>query len=576
METSIKEKIDFWLNSNIDTKDKKEIQQLVDNNDEAELTEAFYKDLEFGTGGLRGIMGLGSNRMNKYTIGMATQGLSNYLKKAFPNEPISIAIAYDCRNNSPFFADIAASVFSGNGIKVHIFKEMRPTPELSFAIRYLKCKSGIVLTASHNPKEYNGYKVYWDDGAQIIAPHDKNIIDEVRNIKDFNQINFTKNESLITYLSNELDEAYLNAIQAQSLSIECIKNQKNISIVYSPLHGTGITMMPKMFKKLGFNNINIIEEQAIPDGNFPTVIYPNPEEHEAMTYALNKAKKVNADLVMATDPDADRVGVAVKNLEGEFQLLNGNQTGALIIYYLCKMWQEKGKLNGNQYIVNTIVTTNLINDIATHFDIKCYETLTGFKHIASVIRNLEGKAEFIGGGEESYGYMIGDFVRDKDAISSCSILAEMTAWAKDHGKSLYEILIEIYQQFGLYQESLVTIVKKGRDGADAINQMMVNYRENLPTSINNSKIVKINDFLSQEEKDILSNSIQKINLPNSNVLQFFIEDGSKISIRPSGTEPKIKYYFSLKKTISKNSIIKNEIKELIKKTNSIKEELNIE
>ena len=575
MESSIKEKVDFWLNSNIDADDKKEIQQLVDENNESELTEAFYKDLEFGTGGLRGIMGLGPNRMNKYTIGMATQGLSNYLKKAFPDEQISVAIAFDCRNNSPFFADIVASVFSGNGIKVNIFKELRPTPELSFTIRHLGCKSGVVLTASHNPKEYNGYKAYWDDGAQIVAPHDTNIIEEVRKITDFGQVNFDKDESLITYLGDELDKAYLDAVHAQSLSPECIENQKDISIVYSPIHGTGITMVPPMLKKLGFNNVNVIEEQSTPDGNFPTVVYPNPEEQEAMTYALNKAKEIDADLVMATDPDADRVGIAVKNLEGEFQLLNGNQTGELIVYYLCKMWEEKGKLNGKQYIVNTIVTTNLINDIAAHFKIDCYETLTGFKHIASVIRELEGKGEFIGGGEESYGYMIGDFVRDKDAVASCAILAEMTAWAKDQNKSLYEILIDIYQEFGIYQESLVAIVKKGRDGAETIKQMMVDYRSTPPTTICGSKVIKINDFLSHEEKDMVTGNITKIDLPSSNVLQFFTEDGNKISIRPSGTEPKIKYYFSLKKALAENDNLNDEINKLIEKTNSIKEELNI-
>ncbi len=574
MESNIKEKIDFWLDS-VDATDKEKLQKLVDENNENELAEAFYKDLEFGTGGLRGIMGLGPNRMNKYTIGMATQGLSNYLLKAFPNEPISVAIAYDCRNNSDFFADIVASVFSANGIQVNIFKELRPTPELSFAIRHLKCKSGVVLTASHNPREYNGYKAYWDDGAQIIAPHDSNIIDEVRNITTFNQVNFDKNESLITYLGDEMDEAYLKAVEAQSLSPDCIANQKDISIVYSPIHGTGITMVPRILDNLGFNNVTVIEEQSAPDGNFPTVIYPNPEEEEALTYALNKAKEIDADLVMATDPDADRVGIAVKNLEGEFKLLNGNQTGALIVYYLCKMWEEKGKLNGNQYVVSTIVTTQLISDIAKHFDIKYYETLTGFKHIASVIRALEGKAEFIGGGEESYGYMIGDFVRDKDAVASCAILAEMTAWAKENGKSLYEILIDIYQQFGLYHESLVAIVKKGRDGASEIKQLMVDYRENPPTSLNESKVIKTSDFQLQEERNLITGEVRKIDLPKSNVLQFYTEDGSKISVRPSGTEPKIKYYFSLKKNLNENSNLNEEINTLNKKINTIKGELNI-
>lgn len=575
MDIAVQEKIDFWLQSSIDSSDKKLIQELVDKNDETELTDAFYKDLEFGTGGLRGIMGLGSNRINKYTIGAATQGLSNYLKIAFPNEQISVAVAYDCRNNSSFFADTVASVFSANGIVVHLFKELRPTPQLSFAIRKLKCKSGVVLTASHNPREYNGYKAYWDDGAQIVAPHDTNIINEVRSITDFNQVNFDKDESLIHYLGDEMDEAYLKEAQAQSLSPECIANQKDISIVFSSIHGTGITLVPKILENLGFTNVNIIEEQATPDGDFATVVYPNPEEEEALTYALKKAQDINADLVMATDPDADRVGIAVKNLAGEFQLLNGNQTGALIVYYLCKKWQENNKLNGNQYVVNTIVTTNLINDIAAHFNIDCYETLTGFKHIAGVIRELEGKAEFIGGGEESYGYMIGDFVRDKDAVTSCAILAEMTAWAKDNGKSLYQILGEIYQQFGLYYESLVAITKKGKDGSEAIKQMMVDFRQNPPKNLGSSKVSKIMDYQSSEEIDVSSGSIKKIDLPQSNVLQFFTEEGSKISVRPSGTEPKIKFYFSLKKSAPEIAVLDEEINELVEKTNSIKEELNI-
>jgi phosphoglucomutase len=575
MDIAVQEKIDFWLQSSIDTSDKKLIQELIDQNNNSELTDAFYKDLEFGTGGLRGIMGLGSNRINKYTIGAATQGLSNYLKIAFPNEQISVAVAYDCRNNSSFFADTVASVFSANGITVHLFKELRPTPQLSFAIRKLKCKSGVVLTASHNPREYNGYKAYWDDGAQIVAPHDTNIINEVRGITDFSQINFDKNESLIHYLGDEMDEAYLKEAQAQSLSPECIANQKDISIVFSSIHGTGITLVPKILENLGFTNVNIIEEQATPNGDFPTVVYPNPEEEEALTYAIKKAQSINADLVMATDPDADRVGIAVQNLTGEFLLLNGNQTGALIVYYLCKKWQENNKLNGNQYVVNTIVTTNLINDIAAHFNIDCYETLTGFKHIASVIRELDGKAEFIGGGEESYGYMIGDFVRDKDAVTSCAILAEMTAWAKDNGKSLYQILGEIYQQFGLYYESLVAITKKGKDGSEAIKQMMVDFRKNPPKNLGSSKVSKIMDYQSSEEIDVNTGSIKKIDLPQSNVLQFFTEEGSKISVRPSGTEPKIKFYFSLKKSDPKIAVLDEEINELVEKTNSIKEELNI-
>ena len=574
MDNAIKEKIDFWLNSSISQEDKDNIKELLNSN-EKELIDAFYKDLDFGTGGLRGIMGTGPNRMNKYTVGMATQGLSNYLLSAFPNEEISVAIAHDSRINSRFFAETAAAVFSANGIKVYLFNDLRPTPQLSFAIRHLKCKSGIVLTASHNPKEYNGYKVYWDDGAQIITPHDTNIIQEVRKIKDFNDVRFEKNEALVEILDDSIDTAYLDAVHAQSLSPESIEKHNDISIVYSPIHGTGITMVPQMLEKLGFKNVHIVDEQSSPDGNFPTVVYPNPEEQEAMTLALKKAKEVNADLVMATDPDADRVGIAVKNTEGQFQLLNGNQTGALIVYYLCRKWHENGKLDGNQFIVKTIVTTELIGEIAKKFNITYYDTLTGFKYIAGIIRELEGKETFIGGGEESYGYMIGDFVRDKDAVASCSILAEMTAWAKDQGMSMYELLIEISREFGLYHEQLVSLTKKGKEGAEEINQMMKSFRTTPPETLGGFKIVKIIDYQESIESDFISGIKKDINFPKSNVLQLYTEDGTKISMRPSGTEPKIKFYFSTHKKLIDSKDFETEMQTLAKHINSFKEELHL-
>lgn len=575
MDAYIKDKIDYWMNSDISEKDKEGLAELVNNNDEKELTDAFYKDLEFGTGGLRGIMGIGPNRMNKYTIGMATQGLCNYLKVAFPNEEISVAIAHDSRNNSPLFAEITASVFSANGIKVYLFSELRPTPQLSFAIRHFKCKSGIVITASHNPKEYNGYKAYWDDGAQIIAPHDANIIKEVRKITSFSEVKFEKNPELIQMLDQDIDNAYLDAVQDQSLAPEVIERQKDLSIVFSPIHGTGITMVPEILKRIGFQQVHIVEEQAEPNGNFPTVVYPNPEEQEAMTMALNKAIQVDADLVMATDPDADRVGIAVKNLKGEFQLLNGNQTGSLLIYYLCKTWSERNKLDGKQYVVKTIVTTELIADIAKKFGVKYYDTLTGFKHIAGVIRELEGKEQFIGGGEESYGYMIGDFVRDKDAIASCAMIAEMAAWAKDQGMSLYELLIEISHEFGIYRESLVSLTKKGKDGAEEIVQMMKTFRTDTPATLGKVKVVRVVDYLASTEKNLIDQTSKPITFSKSNVLQLFLEDETKISMRPSGTEPKIKFYFSLNKPLERNQSFDEESKALVEKIEMFKEELDL-
>ncbi len=550
MDKAIKEKANKWLNSNIDQEAKDEINRMLESDDQSELIDSFYKDLEFGTGGLRGIIGIGSSRMNKYTVGAATQGLANYLNACYPDQEISVAIAHDSRIKSDFFAETTASVFSSNGIKVYFFKELRPTPELSFAIRYFGCQSGVVLTASHNPKEYNGYKAYWNDGAQMVPPHDVNVIKEVAKITDFDLIKFNRDESKIIYIGEEVDNAYLDKISELVLSPEAIRNQRDLKIVFSPIHGTGITLVPKILDKIGFKNVHIVKEQAEPDGTFPTVVYPNPEESEAMSLALKEAEKLNADIVMATDPDADRVGIAVKNHHGEFQLLNGNQTGSLIVYYLIRRWKENNKLNGDEFIVKTIVTTDIIHRIAEKYQVDYFDTLTGFKYIAEIIRKLEGQKQFIGGGEESYGYMIGDFVRDKDAIASCMVIAEMTAWAKDQGKSLMDILIEMYVEFGFFKEKLISIVKKGMSGAQEIEKMMIQLRENPPLEIAGAKLVKTIDYQASVEKDLVKGTQTTIDYPKSNVLQFFTADGSKISARPSGTEPKIKFYFSVNDSLN--------------------------
>lgn len=541
----VKDKAQAWLSSPaVDNKSKQQIQEWLDSGSN-ELTEAFYKDLEFGTGGLRGIMGVGSNRMNKYTVGLATQGLANYLKICFPNQQISVAIAHDSRNNSRYFAETTADVFSANGIQVFLFDALRPTPELSFAIRHLGCQSGVVLTASHNPKEYNGYKAYWNDGAQLVPPHDKNVIQEVNKLKGIGEVNFNKNADLIKMVGREVDEAYIERVVALSVSPEAIKAQSDLKIVFTPIHGTGITLVPEVLKRMGFSNIHVVEEQAEPDGNFPTVEYPNPEEAEALSLALQKAKALDADLLMGTDPDADRVGIAIKNDKGEWQLLNGNQTGALLLYYLLEAWKEKGKLNGRQYIVKTIVTTDLIDKMAEQYGVDCYNTLTGFKYIAGVIRELEGKMEFIAGGEESYGYLISDFVRDKDAVASCAMIAEMAAWARNNGQSLYELLQQMYKRFGYYQESLISVTKPGKSGAEEIQQMMVQLRKDPPHEIAGSPLVKLMDYENGTCLMPLDGQVDQLDFPRSNVLQFLTEDGSKISARPSGTEPKIKFYISV-------------------------------
>ncbi len=547
IDPAILKRAQAWLDDkNIDNDTKARINKMIEN-DPSELAESFYCDLEFGTGGLRGIMGDGTNRMNKYTVGMATQGLANYLKKVFAKDnEIRLAIAYDCRNNSSYFSNIVADVLSANGIVVYLFKELRPTPELSFAVRYLHCHSGIMVTASHNPKEYNGYKVYWNDGAQLVPPHDKNVIAEVQKISSIGHVNFVGDPMKINMLDESIDQEFLKISKSYSLAPEVIVPQKDMKIVYTPLHGTGITLVPQGLKNYGFENIHIVKEQAVTDGNFPTVVSPNPEEKAAMKMAMDLAADINADLVLATDPDADRIGVGVKDTDGNYILINGNQTAALLTYYLIKQWEAKGKLTGNEYIVKTIVTSELIGDIARNAGVEYFDVLTGFKWIAEVIRNLEGKKTFIGGGEESYGFMIGDFVRDKDAVTACSIFAECAAWAASKGKSLYELLLDIYLEYGLYKENLVNVVKKGMSGQAEIKAMMEGFRANPPKEIAGSKVKLMNDFKVSQATDITTGKITTIDLSKSDVLQFFLEDGSKISMRPSGTEPKIKFYFSVR------------------------------
>ncbi len=545
LEPSIQTKLDTWLQGNYDPDTKAGIRQLLDTGNETELIDAFYRDLEFGTGGLRGTMGVGSNRMNQYTVGMATQGLANYLKKNFPGEQIKVAIAHDSRNKSDYFAGITADVFSANGIKVFMFRELRPTPLLSFAIRYLGCKSGVVVTASHNPKEYNGYKAYWNDGGQIIAPHDKNIIAEVKNITSVDEVKFIRVPENVQIIGPELEEAYIHQVLSLSISKDALARQRDLKIVYSPLHGTGITLVPRILESMGFRNVTVVQEQATPDGNFPTVKYPNPEEQEAMSMALERAKSIDADLVMATDPDADRVGIAVKNHHGQFQLLNGNQTGSLLIYYMLRAWQEAGKITGKEFVAKTIVTTDLIDKMAASFGVDCPNTLTGFKYIAAVIREREGQQQFIAGGEESYGYLVGDFVRDKDAVASCAMIAELVAYAKDKGVSLFDMMMEVYGRYGFYYETLISLTKKGKAGAEEIKQMMTNLRNNPPKTVAGSPLVRLMDYENRVETDIRTGGQTPISLEKSDVLQFITEDGSKISARPSGTEPKIKFYVSV-------------------------------
>ena len=549
LDESTRQRIQTWLEGNYDAETKQAIRALIDAHNETELTDAFYKDLEFGTGGLRGVIGVGSNKMNRYTVGAATQGLANYLNKQFPGQAIKVAIAHDSRNMSPEFARIAADIFSANGIQVFLFKALRPTPELSFAIRYLGCQSGVVITASHNPREYNGYKAYWTDGSQVVAPHDANIVAEVNAIQSVDEIRFQGDPSKISFIGEEIDAEFLKTIVANSINPEVIHRQSDLKIVYTPIHGTGITLVPKALESVGFRNVHIVEEQATPDGNFPTVVYPNPEEQEAMTMAMEKAKAIGAELVIATDPDSDRVGSAVKNKAGEWQLLNGNQMASLIVYYLLQAWEAAGKLQGREFVAKTIVTSNVIDAICEAYHVPCYNTLTGFKYIAQVIRELEGKMKFIGGGEESYGYMIGDAVRDKDAVASCAMIAEITAYAKDKGQTLFDFLTEMYMKHGFYYEGLVSLTKKGKSGAEEIQQMMRDLRGNLPASVAGSAPIEVLDYQNLTRKDLRSGVVTPIpkgmGIESSNVIQLILEDGTKVSARPSGTEPKIKFYVSV-------------------------------
>ncbi|MDA3943312.1 MAG: phospho-sugar mutase [Bacteroidetes bacterium] len=563
-----------WLNMPYDAETTKKVQLLIDN-DPKELEESFYRSLEFGTGGLRGIMGVGTNRMNKYTVAKATQGLANYIKKMFPGKSLAMAIAHDCRNNSPYFARITAEVMSANDIKVYLFEDLRPTPELSFAIRELNCQSGVMITASHNPKEYNGYKAYWEDGGQLIAPNDKNVIAEVEQINSLADVKFDAKNELIEYLGASFDDLYIERIKGLSLSPEMIKRQKDFRIVYTPIHGTGVKLTPQALKAFGFEAVYNVPAQDEVDGNFPTVISPNPEEPAALKMAIERALEVDAQLVMATDPDGDRVGIAVRDDLNNFVLLNGNQAASLLIYYLLTKWQENGKLKGKEYIVKTIVTSELLFDIADKFGVEKFDVLTGFKYIADIIRKYDGKKTFIGGGEESYGYLVGDFVRDKDAVSSCAMLAETAAWAADQGKSMFTLLKELYVEFGFYKEKLLSVTKKGKEGAEAIKAMMEKFRSNAPKLIGGIKLIQIKDYQNSTAQNLLTGETLAIDLPKSDVLQFVLEDGSKISVRPSGTEPKIKFYFGVKASLATVNLYDETDRLLDDKIEAIKSSLEI-
>ena len=565
-----------WLTPAYDAETQAEVKRMLENPDKNELIEAFYKDLEFGTGGLRGIMGVGSNRMNIYTVGAATQGLSNYLNKCFKDrKEISVVVGHDCRNNSRLFAEISANIFSANGIKVYLFEDMRPTPEMSFAIRHLGCQSGIILTASHNPKEYNGYKAYWDDGAQVLAPHDKGIIDEVNKVASAADIKFEGNKDLITIIGKDIDDIYLEKVKGISIDPEVIKRQKDLCIVYTPLHGTGMMLIPRSLQMWGFENVHCVPEQMVKDGNFPTVVSPNPENAEALTMAIALAKKLDADIVMASDPDADRVGMACKDNKGEWVLINGNQTCLLFLYYIIKNRIAMGKMKGNEFVVKTIVTTELIKSIADKNHITMFDCYTGFKWIARQIRLLEGKMQYIGGGEESYGFLAEDFVRDKDAVSACSLLAEICAWAKDNGKTLYDVLMEIYVEYGFSREVTVNVVKPGKSGADEIRAMMENFRANPPKELGGSPIVLTKDYKVLKQTDNAGN-VSDLDMPEtSNVIQYFCEDGTKVSVRPSGTDPKIKFYIEAKGTMRCAGCYSSANASAIEKIEGVKKSLGI-
>jgi len=545
----VKEKAKVWIEGNYDQETKNAVKALLEQEDSANLIDSFYKDLEFGTGGLRGKMGPGTNRMNIYTVGAATQGLANYLNKAFADrDQISVCIGYDCRNNSKLFSDTVANIFSANGIKAYIFEDLRPTPEMSFAIRHLGCQSGVIITASHNPKEYNGYKAYWEDGSQLIPPHDKNVITEVKAVK-VEDIKFDGNPDLIEVLGDDMDQLYLNIVKTLSLSPEAIKNQKDLKIVFTPLHGTTVKLVPASLKNYGFENVIHIPEQDVVDGNFPTVWSANPEEPEALKMAIDKAEAVDADLVMACDPDGDRLGISVKNDKGEWEIINGNQTALIFTYYLIKRRQELGLLTGNDYVVKTIVTTELFKEVAEKNNVQCFDAYTGFKWIADIVRKNQDK-NYVGGGEESFGYMPGDFTRDKDAVSSCSIMAEIAAWAKDQDKNLFDILKEIYIEYGYSKEKMIYIVREGLQGSQEISQMMHDYRFNTPKEINGSAMILIKDYTTRKATNPITGESSDLDFETTaDVLQFYLEDGTKISVRPSGTEPKIKYYFEVREEL---------------------------
>lgn len=576
LEQSVLKKAQAWLDGHYDEATKKQVKYLMDN-DMKELVESFYKDLEFGTGGLRGIMGVGSNRMNVYTVGAATQGLANYLRKNFAGEQIRVAVGHDSRNNSRMFAERVADIFASNGFTVFLFDALRPTPELSFAIRELKCHSGVVITASHNPKEYNGYKAYWTDGAQVTAPHDRNIIEEVGRITDVGMIRTGLHPENIVVLGEDFDEKYLDRIHELSLSPESVKRRHDMKIVYTPLHGAGVRLVPASLRRFGFTNVTLVPEQSVVDGNFPTVESPNPEERKTMSKAIELAAREGADLVLATDPDSDRIGVALRNKQGEYVLLNGNQTLVLLMSYQLTRWAELGLLDGKQYVVKTIVTSQMANAVADRFGVKCYDCLTGFKYIAKIIRENEGKTKYIGGGEESFGYLAGDYVRDKDGVSACSLAAEAAAWAMDTmGLTLYEWLQELYVQYGLYREGLLPIVRKGKEGAEQIQRMMADFRATPPAAILGSPVVRINDFQTLETLDTRSGARTPIEQDRSNVLQWFTEDGTTVSVRPSGTEPKIKFYFGVKAPLASAAEYERTVAGLDAKIEAIKKDLKLE
>ncbi|HLD53631.1 MAG TPA: phospho-sugar mutase [Sediminibacterium sp.] len=574
MEASIQERVNVWVNGNYDQETKHIIKELQANSPE-ELADAFYRNLEFGTGGLRGLMGVGTNRVNKYTIGMATQGFANYLKKTYPGVEIKLAIAHDSRNNSRFFAETTANVFAANGMQVFLFEALRPTPELSFAIRHLGCKAGVVCTASHNPKEYNGYKAYWNDGGQLVPPHDKNVITEVEAIQSVDEVKWSGGEANITILGKDLDQAYLEMVKGLSVYPDVIAAQNNLKIVYTPIHGTGITLVPQVLEKFGFNNVHIVEEQSNPDGNFPTVKYPNPEESETMSIGLKKAQDLNADILLGTDPDADRVGIGVKNHKGEWVLMNGNQTAVLAFAYMMEARKAKGIAQPNDMVISTIVTTEMINEVAKQNNVACYNVLTGFKWIAEKIKELEGKENYVIGGEESFGLMIGDQIRDKDAVSAVALMCEMAAYEKNKGKTLFDKMIELYIQYGFYYENLISITKKGMNGQKEIAAMMEGYRNSPPKEINGSAVVTLLDYQLQTGKNLQTGETWTIQLPKSNVLQFITADGSKISARPSGTEPKIKFYFSVKTNLSSKAEFDAKQLELENRINGIINSMNL-